>query len=167
MFNVSAGAQACIQASGGVAVYTPQQFLEDWNETDEEDPEVDKARAELLRKVAARLQQIYTAEMDKLTAATANVKTMEEITQLVKLTFLRTRNSGSAWAILDRVDKAAVIQGMALMAQKRNSSVRSRKPREADAMSNALEDMVTGGLSIEEVLGEDSMGDFDFGIGGL
>lgn len=165
--SVSAGALSCISASGGVAVYSPQQFLEDWNSTNDDDEGVNETRAELVRKVSARLQQIYSTEMEKLTASVASIKTMEEITMLVKLTFLRVRDCEHAWTVLDRMDRGAVIQGMALMAQKRNSAVRSRKPREATAMSNALEDMVSGGLSIEDVLGEQSMDDFNFGIEGL
>ena len=165
--NVSAGALSCISASGGVAVYSPAQFHEDWNNTQDDDEGANETRAELVRKVAARLQQIYSTEMEKLTASVASVKTMEEITMLVKLTFLRVRDCEHAWNVLDRMDRGAIIQGMALMAQKRNSAVRSRKPREATAMSNAMEDMVSGGLSIEDVLGEDAMGDFSFGIEGL
>ena len=165
--NVSAGALSCISASGGVAVYSPAQFHEDWNNTQDDDEGANETRAELVRKVAARLQQIYSTEMEKLTASVASVKTMEEITMLVKLTFLRVRDCEHAWNVLDRMDRGAIIQGMALMAQKRNSAVRSRKPREATAMSNAMEDMVSGGISIEDVLGEDAMGDFSFGIEGL
>ena len=142
---VSAGAASCIAA--GDAVITPKQFLEEWNELGD-DPDLvedlNGQRQALLQKVAARLRQIFDAEVDRLTTPYANELALQELGQLVRLTFIRVKEAPSAWATLDLLDKSAVIQAMVAMAVKRNSAVKNRKPAEAKQLSSSMETMIVG-----------------------
>ena len=142
---VSAGAASCIAA--GDAVITPKQFLEEWNELGD-DPDLvedlNGQRQALLQKVAARLRQIFDAEVERLTTPYANELALQELGQLVRLTFIRVKEAPSAWATLDLLDKSAVIQAMVAMAVKRNSAVKNRKPAEAKQLSSSMETMIVG-----------------------
>lgn len=144
---ITAGAAACVEAGSGDVAISPQQFLDEWNALGD-DPELvenlNEQRVDLLRRVCARLQQIFTAEMDKLTTVYANERSLQELSQLVRLTFIRVKEAPSAWATLDRTEKGAVIQAMAAMAVKRNSAVRNRKSGEAKALSASMETMIVG-----------------------
>ena len=142
---VSAGAASCI--ASGDAVITPKQFLEEWNELGD-DPDLvedlNGQRQALLQKVAARLRQIFDAEVERLTTPYANELALQELGQLVRLTFIRVKEAPSAWATLDLLDKSAVIQAMVAMAVKRNSAVKNRKPAEAKQLSSSMETMIVG-----------------------
>lgn len=144
---ITAGAAACVEAGSGDVAISPQQFLDEWNALGD-DPELvenlNEQRVDLLKRVCARLQQIFAAEMDKLTTVYANERSLQELSQLVRLTFIRVKEAPSAWATLDRVEKGAVIQAMVAMAVKRNSAVKNRKPGEAKALSASMETMIVG-----------------------
>lgn len=142
---VSAGAASCIAA--GDAVITPKQFLEEWNALGDDPDLVENLngqRQALLQKVAARLRQIFDAEVERLTTPYANELALQELGQLVRLTFIRVKEAPSAWATLDLLDKSAVIQAMVAMAVKRNSAVKNRKPVEAKQLSSSMETMIVG-----------------------
>lgn len=132
--EITAAAQSAVAAGEG---YSPQEFLDDWQHLDamNEDDVTDDDRAALLRKAVQRINELFAAEMAALRTGAANDLSMLEMSQMIKLAFVRVKESPAAWAMLDKTDRAAVIRGIIATAQKRNSAVKSRKPKDADALS--------------------------------
>jgi hypothetical protein len=79
--------------------------------------------------------------MDGLSVGIANDKAITEISNLVKLTFLRVKQAPGAFKVLDLTEQAQLIKGMRIMAARRQHMVANKKPREAEAASAALEAM--------------------------
>lgn len=159
--EITEAAQSAVLAGPS---YSPQEFLDEWNELEAQDPEnvTEDDRAELLRKACARICELYDQEMEALRTGSANDMSMMELSQLVKLAFVRVKESPAAWAMIDRSDKAKVIKGIIAMAQKRNSAVKGRKPKDADALSSSF----ASAAAVEDAGAEELaslMGGFDLG----
>lgn len=150
--NVTAAAATCVDAGES---YSPEQFFEEWNELDDEirrhpdGAEIDAAemqvfterRADLLRKVCARIEEIFVTELNHLSVEKASDFAIKELSQMIKLTFMRVQDAPAAYAMLVKKDRAKLIKGMRAMAAKRNAAVKSRPPQAAKALSNSLENM--------------------------
>ena len=159
-----------VLAAAEARIYSPEEFMSDWEElpdlpadADQVDGhEFDASRAGLLRTVTARLDQIFRTELSGLTVAAASDHSILELSQLVYLTFQRVKEAPGAWAMLDLADKAQVIKALKAMAAKRHESAKTRKPREAAALSMSLEEMANPIAG--ETSGLDTSG-MDFGFG--
>lgn len=163
-----------VLAAAEARIYSPEEFMSDWEElpdlpadADQVDGhEFDASRAGLLRTVTARLDQIFRTELSGLTVAAASDHSILELSQLVYLTFQRVKEAPGAWAMLDLADKAQVIKALKAMAAKRHESAKTRKPREAAALSMSLEEMANPIAG--ETSGLDTSGmDFGFGAFGV
>ena len=159
-----------VLAAAEARIYSPEEFMSDWEElpdlpadADQVDGhEFDASRAGLLRTVTARLDQIFRTELSGLAVAAASDHSILELSQLVYLTFQRVKEAPGAWAMLDLADKAQVIKALKAMAAKRHESAKTRKPREAAALSMSLEEMANPIAG--ETSGLDTSG-MDFGFG--
>lgn len=149
MSGLSPVAKDMIEQAKVEKVYSVDQYLEDWKELPDapDDPDqqdiadFNAARADLIRRACARIDQIFKTELAGLSVAQANDYSTTEIANLVKLTFLRVKEAPGAYAVLDLEDRAQLIKGMRAMAAKRNAAVKSRKPSEAKELSAAMEAM--------------------------
>jgi hypothetical protein len=168
--GVNPAARAAVEAG---EVYSATQMLEELSEIDEEIideddsnacAERDLARRDVLAKGAAELQRRFSAELSHLQIAQASDPSIAEIARIVKLTFMRAKSAPAAWAFMDLQDKAAVIQAMRIMADKRQSATKTRKKTDAGEYSKSIETMSAPALS-DEV--SDLLGQFGFDIGGL
>ena len=159
-----------VLAAAEARIYSPEEFMADWEDlpdlpadADQVDSrEFDASRAGLLRTVSARLDQIFRTELSGLSVAAASDHSILELSQLVYLTFQRVKEAPGAWAMLDLADKAQVIKALKAMAAKRHESAKTRKPREAAALSMSLEEMANPIAG--ETSGLDTSG-MDFGFG--
>ena len=163
-----------VLAAAEARIYSPEEFMSDWEElpdlpadADQVDGhEFDASRAGLLRTVTARLDQIFRTELSGIAVAAASDHSILELSQLVYLTFQRVKEAPGAWAMLDLADKAQVIKALKAMAAKRHESAKTRKPREAAALSMSLEEMANPIAG--ETSGLDTSGmDFGFGAFGV
>lgn len=168
-------AGALAAAAAAPRSYSPEEYRDDWDalpelvgDADGQDKdEYNRERMLLIAKASRRIEEIFGGEMQGLAVTAASEMSIAEVSQLVKLTFIRVKSAPGAWAMLDLQDKARVIAGMKAMAVKRNSSVKSRKPKEAAALSGSLEVMGSG-LSEEDLADLDSSGfGMSFGDFGL
>lgn len=98
-------------------------------------------RAAILTKGANTIEEIFQGQMSDLQYASATDQSMATVASIVTLTFLRLKSAPNAWALMELADQAKVIAGMRAMAIKRNSIVSKKKPKEAAAMSEALDAM--------------------------
>lgn len=159
-----------VLAAAEARIYSPEEFMSDWEELPDLPPDADQvdghefdaSRAGLLRTVSARLDQIFRTELSGLAVAAASDHSILELSQLVYLTFQRVKEAPGAWAMLDLADKAQVIKALKAMAAKRHESAKTRKPREAAALSMSLEEMANPIAG--ETSGLDTSG-MDFGFG--
>lgn len=164
---VTPGAQACID--GGEAVYSPEQFIEDWpKEPSEDDWHPDAGAeyigncAEVIRKGCARLNQIFATHLAGLAVERAPEPVIREIGQIVKLTFGRVKETPGAYEMLDLTDRATIIKGLRAMTAKRHASAVARASRDATSYSAALEAMENSSEDLKGLLGGITM-DFDVG----
>jgi len=152
MSGLSANAREFIEDAKVEKIYSVEQYLADWRELDDLPDDADHVdlekfnneRAEIIRKACARIQQIFDAELKGLSVAAAGDFSLTEISNIVKLTFLRVKETPGAYAVLDLADRAQLIKGMRAMAAKRNSSVKNVRPKEAEKLSQALDAMGIG-----------------------
>lgn len=159
-----------VLAAAEARIYSPEEFMSDWEDLPDLPADADQvdghafdaSRAGLLRTVSARLDQIFRTELSGLTVAAASDHSILELSQLVYLTFQRVKEAPGAWAMLDLADKAQVIKALKAMAAKRHESAKTRKPREAAALSMSLEEMANPIAG--ETSGLDTSG-MDFGFG--
>lgn len=154
--DVTDAAKSAIQAGQS---YSPEEFLQEWNQLDADDDSTIDDRTVLLRKACAEIQRLYEHEVEGLRTGAANDLSIVELSQLIKLTFIRVKDSPAAWAMLDRTDKSAVVKAIIAMATKRNSAVKSRKPKDAAAMSASLD--AAGDPAVDAVA--DAFAGIDFG----
>lgn len=154
--------------------YTAEQMLADlqaeddmaW--TDEDDPDEaakrDEARANILRKGTATITQIFEEELAGLEMTQASDYALKEMSQIVKLTFLRVKSAPNAYALMSLEERAPLIRAMRAMAEKRASATRSRKAAEAKEISAGYEDMLeaVGGNNNEDLAA--LMDGFDLGV---
>lgn len=170
--SISSAAQASLAAGSSASqpVYSPEDFKADWDDLPEvidgstDSPEYAEPRRALLAKAADRIQQVFENELASLRGPAANDLAIHEIGQLVKLTFLRVKQTPAAWELLALADKAKVIRGMTAMAAKRNSAVTSRKPRDAAALSAAQESL-SDGFNDDAMLGALEASGFSMSFG--
>lgn len=135
-------------AVNSIPCYSPEEFLAEWPEGEGiDDPDELQAltveRHALLKKVCDRLDQIFTDELAGLRTQDASEFAVREMSQIVKLVFMRVKNAQSAYAMLDLEDRAKLVKGMIAMKEKRQSAVKGRKPKEAAALSASLNDIHT------------------------
>ena len=162
--NVVPAARAALSAPADYeACYSAAEFIEDWNTLEMSGDPTPDEQAEIFRKASARINQLFEHELAGLSISSASEKSITEIAALVNLTFIRVKDAPAAWAVLDRMDKAAVIKGMRATAAKRNSAVKGRKKGEADALSSSFTEAaaLTAGFDDED-LGD--LGGFDLGF---
>lgn len=153
--SLAPAGQRMIEEAAVEKVYSFQQYMEDWKELPEfpeDGDEVDMmefngARAALIERAAARIQQIFETELAGLAIQQASDFALVEISGLVKLTFVRVKEAPGAYELLDLANRALLIKGMSAMALKRQHSVANKKPKEAQAHSAALESL---GFNTEE-----------------
>jgi hypothetical protein len=162
--NVTIAARPALTAPADYApCYSAAEFIEDWNALElAGDPEPDE-QAEIFKRAGHRIAELFDNELAGLAITAASDKSITEIAALVNLTFIRVKDAPSAWATLDRVDKAAVIKGMRAIAAKRNSAVKGKKKADADALSSSFTEAaaLTAGFDDDD-LGD--LGSFDLGF---
>ena len=167
---VTPGAAACVGAGPDAeAIYSVEQFQEEWPEMPEEwepgaEEETYGAMTHCITQACARINQLFEKHMIELTVVKAPDPVIREIGALVKLTFLRTAEAPRAYEMLDLQDRATIIKGLKVMAIKRHQTAISRAPRDAAAMSGALEGMIASQPELGAML--EGM-DFDLDMGAM
>jgi hypothetical protein len=154
----------------GREVYTAADFIQDWDELPEINDESDENdikslendRLSLLTKATAELHAIFDNELRGLSVERANDFSLKSMAELVQVTMLRIKDAPTAWALLDKRSKSAVVSAIRAMSAKRNSSAKSQKPQAAKALSAAQHAMQTAGIS-DDALASLMSGGFDIG----
>ena len=150
--GLSPAAREFIATATVEKVYTVEAYLADWAELPDLDDNADdidifafnQARRYLIERACDRIAQIFTTELDGLAITAAADPSVTEISNIVKLTFLRVKNAPGAYAMLDLADRAQLIKGMRAMAAKRNATVKGRKPGVAKEVSMHMESLGIG-----------------------
>ena len=148
----------------GVSDYTLEQFMEDWpgedavNDATDMD-EIHQMRAELLTRMAQKLNTMFMAELESIGTGhkpMADIATAE-ISKIAKLCFMRVKEAPSAYDMLDQVDRDAFIKALLYSAARRQEISKSRKPKEAKELSNALETLAQADDGLRDALSDFSM----------
>lgn len=164
--NITAAARtATVPPPGYEPSYSAEDFMLDWENLERAGGPTPDEQAAVFRKAVARIRQIFTHELEGLTIAQASTKAITDLSAMVNLTFLRVKDAPSAWAMLDRVDKSAVIEAQRIMARKRNSVVKSNGKKAAAEISASFAETtaIASGFTDED-LGLDGL---DFDLGGM
>lgn len=166
---VNPAARAAVTAGHS---YSAEQFLEDMQGVDGKDwddsiavevEQRDQERAAVLRKGAAYVEDLFSNHMNDLKTGPAAQATITEMARVVKLTFLRVKSAPNAWAMLDLVDKAKIIQAMRAMADNRQKATKSLAVTKAKEYSAEAEIIEAPEPGLEEAMAALG-GDFDLGF---
>lgn len=141
------------QLAANISDFSAEDFMNEWPDAEETDPEANELRASLLARAANHLQTVFSNELDMNKIKSASDLAINEVAKISKLCFLRVKDSPSAYDMLDQVDRDTLVKGLLVSAAKRHSMAKNRKPNEAKELSSALEVLASQNPDLADMLG--------------
>lgn len=161
--NVNPAALAAVEMGEVVSAEAMLAQLQavDHKEGEETEEILNAERAQILTYGANRIEEIFATELNGLAIDKANDFAITEMSQIVKLTFMRVKSAPIAWDLMKDENKASVLKALRAMANKRNHSVKARASgkKEAAELSKSLNTITSIDLPDDAV---DMLGDFGF-----
>lgn len=147
-------------------VYDVQELLSDWpdvNDDDDEDAEDrQNERNALIKRAVDRLDTIFATELELLRVAEAIHPVCVEMSRIVKLCFLRIKESPAAYDVLGPENRKNIVRALRVMADKRKMAVEGRKgKKEESALLEGVNMFEEGAFDFDDGDG----GGLDLGFG--
>lgn len=138
-----------------ISDFSIEELMAEWP-SDEDDYTQDliAERAALLKRASAHLQTMFSQELDTNSVIQASDIAIAEISKIAKMCFQRVRQSPSAYDMLDQLDRDAMIKALLLSASKRSAMAKGRKPKEAAALSSAMEALTSENPGLADLMSD-------------